>query len=66
RTIQESYSQSTGLNVSENVLRAMIKDVLIEYLKTDYVKRITEDTVKTTITTLIKEGKLNVKKKVVK
>ncbi len=44
----------------------MIKDVLIEYLKTDYVKRITEDTVKTTITTLIKEGKLNVKKKVVK
>jgi transcription initiation factor TFIID subunit TAF12 len=65
RPIQENVvNQNNGMiNVSENVLRAMIKDVLIEYLTTDYTKNLTENVIKKTVNTLIKEGKINVKKK---
>jgi len=63
-SVRQPQPQSTGLNISENVLRAMIKDVLIEYLRDDVVKGITENAIKQTIKTLIKEGKLATKKKV--
>lgn len=49
---------------SENVLKAMMKDVLIEYLSNEYSKNLTESVIKQTITTLINEGKISVKKKV--
>lgn len=65
--IQETYQQPTQQNFgghSENVLRAMIKDVLIEYLSNEYSKNLTESVIKQTITTLINEGKVTTKKKV--
>jgi hypothetical protein len=49
---------------SDNVLKAMIKDVLIEYLSNEYAKNLTESVIKQTITTLINEGKITTKKKV--
>lgn len=64
---QENYQQPAQQNFggySENVLRAMIKDVLIEYLSNEYSKNLTESVIKQTISTLINEGKINVKKKV--
>ena len=63
--MNENIQQSGNgnLNVSENVLRAMIKDVLIEYLAGDYSKNLTEGVIKKTINTLIKEGKIKTKAK---
>jgi hypothetical protein len=49
---------------SENVLKAMMKDVLIEYLSNEYSKNLTETVIKQTINTLINEGKITTKKKV--
>lgn len=64
--IKETYQQPMqeqfgGYN--ENGLREMIKDVLIEYLTNEYSKNLTESVIKQTITTLIKEGKVNATKK---
>lgn len=49
--------------VDESKLRELIKDVLIEYLTTDYTKSLTENVIKKTINTLIREGKIQQKKK---
>lgn len=49
--------------VSETALRGIIKDVLMEYLSADYSKNLTEATIKKTINTLIKEGKIKTKPK---
>jgi hypothetical protein len=65
--VQENYQQPTQQNFggyNENALRGMIKDVLIEYLSNEYSKNLTETVIKQTISTLINEGKINVKKKV--
>ena len=63
--IQESYQQPQQFGGhSDNVLRAMIKDVLIEYLSNEYSKNLTESVIKQTISTLINEGKITAKKKV--
>jgi len=65
--VQENYQQPAQQNFggySENALRGMIKDVLIEYLSNEYSKNLTESVIKQTISTLINEGKINVKKKV--
>jgi hypothetical protein len=64
--IQESYQQPQQQfgGYSDNVLRAMIKDVLIEYLSNEYSKNLTESVIKQTISTLINEGKITTKKKV--
>jgi hypothetical protein len=65
--IQESYQQPQQQQFggySDNVLRAMIKDVLIEYLSNEYSKNLTESVIKQTISTLINEGKITAKKKV--
>ncbi len=48
--------------ISETKLKEMIKDVLIEYLSNDYNKSLTENTIKKTINTLIKEGKIKTKR----
>lgn len=62
--VQESYQQPQQLGgYSDNVLRAMIKDVLIEYLSNEYSKNLTESVIKQTISTLINEGKITAKKK---
>ncbi len=65
--IQETYQQPAQQQFggySENVLRAMIKDVLIEYLSNEYSKNLTESVIKQTISTLLNEGKITTKKKV--
>jgi hypothetical protein len=64
--VQESYQQPQQQlgGYSDNVLRAMIKDVLIEYLSNEYSKNLTESVIKQTISTLINEGKITAKKKV--
>jgi len=66
QSVQENYQQPTQQfgGHSENVLRAMIKDVLIEYLSNEYSKNLTEAVIKQTISTLLNEGKITAKKKV--
>jgi len=66
RAVNEQYQQQQQHfgGYSENVLRAMMKDVLIEYLTNDYSKNLTENVIKQTINTLIKEGKITTKKRV--
>jgi len=65
RAVNEQYQQQQQFGgYSENVLRAMMKDVLIEYLTNDYSKNLTENVIKQTINTLIKEGKITTKKRV--
>jgi hypothetical protein len=62
--INESMIQNNNdtFTVSESSLRGIIKDVLIEYLTTNYTKNLTEGVIKKTINTLIKEGKIKTKK----
>jgi hypothetical protein len=52
--------------VSETALRAIVKDMLLEFMTTTFTKSLSEDVIKKTISTLIKEGKISVKKKTVK
>lgn len=59
---QQQYNNLGGY--SENVLKAMMKDVLIEYLTNEYSKNLTENVIKQTINTLIKEGKITTKKRI--
>jgi hypothetical protein len=55
-----------GINMTENALRGLIKDVILEVLLDDYTQKLNENTIKKTINMLIKEGKISTKKKVVK
>ncbi len=52
-------NNNNGVNIED--LKETIKDVLIEYLSNEYTKKITENVVKQTITTLIREGKISKK-----
>jgi hypothetical protein len=52
--------------VSESGLRAIVKDMLLEFMTTTFTKSLSENVIKKTISTLIKEGKISVKKKTVK
>jgi len=54
---------TTTTSIDEGKLRSMIKEILIEYLTTDYSKNLTENAIKKTINTLIKEGKIRTKRK---
>lgn len=56
--------QQNVVGYNDNELRAMMKDVLIEYLSNEYSKNLTESVIKQTISTLINEGKITTKKKV--
>jgi hypothetical protein len=66
RTINENvnhYNNNSDLiTINRNELKDMIKDVLIEFLINDYSKNLTENAIKKTINTLIKEGKISPKK----
>lgn len=67
--IQENRNTNVSNNnemitIGRNELKGIIKDTLIEYLQGEYNKTLTENTIKQTINTLIKEGKLTVKKKI--
>ncbi len=66
RTINENvnhYNNNSDLiTINRNELKDMIKDVLVEFLINDYSKNLTENAIKKTINTLIKEGKIVNKK----
>ena len=49
--------------VSESALRAIVNDMLLEFMTKTFAQSLSEDVIKKTIGTLIKEGKINVKKK---
>jgi hypothetical protein len=49
--------------VSEAALRAIVKDELLNFMTNTFTQSLSEDVIKKTITTLIKEGKINVKRK---
>jgi len=66
-TIKENYNNYSQNNndlitIDKNQLKDMIKDVLVEFLLNDYSKNLTENVIKKTINTLIKEGKVSPKK----
>ena len=50
--------------VSETALRGIVKDVLLEFMTNTFTQNLSEDVIKKTITTLVKEGKIGIKKKV--
>jgi len=63
KQINESIVHNNDkITVSETALRGIIKDVLLEFLTEDYNKKLTENAIKKTINTLLKEGKIKTKK----
>lgn len=65
QTINENIKNSGDLiTISKNELMGLVKDMVIEVFKNDYSKNLTENVIKQTINTLIKEGKLTVRKKI--
>lgn len=68
QVVSENHSNYSNngdmITVSKTQLKDIVKDVLIEYLTNEYSKTLTENTIKKTINTLIKEGKISTKKTV--
>lgn len=62
RLNENIQDKNTGMNINEDRIRELIKEVLIDYLSKDYSKNLTENVIKKTINTLIKEGKIRTKK----
>ena len=56
-------SNSDMITISRTELKEMINESLVQFLTNAYNKNLTEEVIKRTINTLIKEGKLSVKKK---
>ncbi len=54
---------SDMITVSKTQLNEMINEKLLEFFTKSYNKTLIEDTIKRTVSTLIKEGKMTVKKK---
>lgn len=71
---QNSLNESTIVNsqgqrlitMTEAELDKKIQDALLNFMATTFTKNLTENTIKKTITTLIKEGKIKVKQKPIK
>ncbi len=61
---ESSGSYQPQMSIDPNMLKAMVKEAVAEYFKESYEKRITETTIAKTINLLIKEGKLQTKKKI--
>jgi len=61
---ESSGSYQPQMNIDHNMLKSMVKEAVAEYFKESYEKRITETTIARTINLLIKEGKLQTKKKI--
>lgn len=67
--VYEQQQQTIGANangtftVSESALRAIVNDMLLEFMTKTFAQSLSEDVIKKTIGTLIKEGKISVKKK---
>jgi hypothetical protein len=63
--VNESRSNDNMLTISREDLDAMIDVRLLEFFTQTYNKMIIEDTIKKTMSMLIKEGKITVKKKTI-
>jgi len=61
---ESSGNYQPQMSIDANMLKAMVKEAVAEYFKESYEKRITETTIAKTINLLIKEGKLQTKKKI--
>jgi hypothetical protein len=61
---ESSGNHQPQMSIDANMLKAMVKEAVAEYFKESYEKRITETTIAKTINLLIKEGKLQTKKKI--
>jgi hypothetical protein len=59
------YNDSDLITISRSELKEMMNETLVNFLKTNYEKNLTESAITRTINLLIKEGKINVKKKTV-
>lgn len=59
-------NQNGTFTVSESALRAIVKDMFLEFMTNTFTQNLSEQVIKNTISTLIKEGKINIKKKVVR
>lgn len=66
--IEQKQSNNDTFTVSETALRGIIKDVvkeeLLTFMSETFAKRLSEQTIKKTINTLIKEGKIKTKRKI--
>lgn len=56
-------NNSDVITISKSELKNMINESIIQFLVQSYNKNLTENAIKQTINTLIKEGKINIKKK---
>lgn len=61
---ESSGNYQPQMSIDSNMLKAMIKEAVAEYFKESYEKRITEAAISKTINLLIKEGKIQTKKKI--
>jgi len=60
---ESAGAASDYITISKSELRKIIDERIIQVLGEEYKKTITENAIKSTINTLIKEGKISVKKK---
>ena len=61
---ESSGNHQPQMSIDPNMLKAMVKEAVAEYFKESYEKRITEAAIAKTINLLIKEGKIQTKKKI--
>lgn len=59
----QAYNGERIITMTESELDAKIKSALLDFMTTTFTKTLTETTIKRTIGTLIKEGKIRVKQK---
>lgn len=62
--VEQTNNYQQAMVVDPSVLKTMIKEAVAEYFKESYEKKITETAIAKTINLLIKEGKLQTKKKI--
>ena len=62
-TVRNPTRDSNLITISRSELKEMMNETLINFLKNNYEKTLTEAAITKTINLLIKEGKINVKKK---
>jgi hypothetical protein len=62
RIVNENTNNSDRLNISINELNTLIDERVNKILAESFIKHISEQSIKKTITTLIKEGKITNKK----
>lgn len=61
---ESSGNHQPQMSIDPNMLKVMVKEAVAEYFKESYEKRITEAAIAKTINLLIKEGKIQTKKKI--